>query len=300
LDISIHVDAASGGFFAPFAYPKYKWAFDVPRVVSINTSGHKFGLVYPGLGWIVWRNPEFLHKDLVFELHYLGSVEYSYTLNFSKPASPFIAQMFNFLNLGVEGFRRIAIKGLRNSRLLSRALEGTYFKVYSNIHKPASQTTLAQKMSQAALEAKSMSGDNEVADFDDPEMYEFGLPVVAFGLSDQFKKDYPHVQQVWVQTLLRGKGWIVPNYNAPPNEEKVELLRIVVRESLTTDLIERLITDILEVTESLMKDASFMAIATGQLGGLSQPDKEHGRPDKESFGGDSKDGKGQETYAKTC
>ena len=68
LNIPIHVDAASGGFVAPFAYPDLKWAFDVPRVVSINTSGHKFGLVYPGLGWILWRDEKCLHKDLVFEL----------------------------------------------------------------------------------------------------------------------------------------------------------------------------------------------------------------------------------------
>lgn len=69
LDIPIHVDAASGGFVAPFAYPEgYQWCFDVPRVVSINTSGHKYGLVYPGLGWILWRDEACLHKDLIFEL----------------------------------------------------------------------------------------------------------------------------------------------------------------------------------------------------------------------------------------
>lgn len=68
LNVPVHVDAASGGFVAPFAYPDLKWAFDVPRVVSINTSGHKFGLVYPGLGWILWRDEKCLHKDLVFEL----------------------------------------------------------------------------------------------------------------------------------------------------------------------------------------------------------------------------------------
>ena len=67
-DVPIHVDAASGGFCAPFSYPKFKWAFDIPRVVSINTSGHKFGLVYPGLGWVLWRDEKFLHKDLIFEL----------------------------------------------------------------------------------------------------------------------------------------------------------------------------------------------------------------------------------------
>lgn len=68
LDIPIHVDAASGGFTAPFIYPNYKWSFNVSRVMSIGTSGHKFGLVYPGLGWILWRDESLLHKDLIFEL----------------------------------------------------------------------------------------------------------------------------------------------------------------------------------------------------------------------------------------
>lgn len=72
LDIPIHVDAASGGFIAPFVYPKLRWSFDVSRVVSINTSGHKFGLVYPGLGWILWRDESLLHKDLIFELRESG------------------------------------------------------------------------------------------------------------------------------------------------------------------------------------------------------------------------------------
>jgi glutamate/tyrosine decarboxylase-like PLP-dependent enzyme len=68
LDIPIHVDGASGAFIAPFAHPNLKWSFDVPRVVSINTSGHKFGLVYAGLGWILWRDESYLHRDLIFEL----------------------------------------------------------------------------------------------------------------------------------------------------------------------------------------------------------------------------------------
>jgi glutamate decarboxylase len=91
LDIPIHVDAASGGFVAPFAYPKYKWAFDVPRVQSINTSGHKYGLTYVGLGWVIWKDESFLPKELIFELHYLGSTEYSFTLNFSSPAAPSVS-----------------------------------------------------------------------------------------------------------------------------------------------------------------------------------------------------------------
>ena len=104
LDIPIHVDGASGAMVAPFATPDHKWSFDIPRVASINTSGHKFGLVYPGIGWIIFRSPELVPSDLVFELHYLGSVEYSFGLNFSRPAAPMLGQMFNFISLGREGF----------------------------------------------------------------------------------------------------------------------------------------------------------------------------------------------------
>ena len=82
-DVPIHVDGASGAMVAPFATPDHKWSFDVPRVASINTSGHKFGMVYPGIGWIIFRSPEMVPSDLVFELHYLGSVEYSFGLNLS-------------------------------------------------------------------------------------------------------------------------------------------------------------------------------------------------------------------------
>ncbi|KAJ6469527.1 pyridoxal phosphate-dependent transferase, partial [Mycena sanguinolenta] len=245
LDIPIHVDGASGAFIAPFAYPDYKWAFDVKRVHSINTSGHKFGLVYAGLGWVLWKDESMLHKDLIFELHYLGSVEYSFTLNFSKPAAPIIAQMYNFLNLGFDGYRRIAIKDLRNARMLSRALDTTYYTVLSNIHKPSAK-------GRAELETAD--------DQDDPEFYERGLPVVAFRLSDKFMADYPHVQQAWVQSMLRTKGWIVPNYAAPPSVQEIEILRVVVRETLSEDLCERLIVDILEITEALMGTSAFSRV----------------------------------------
>ncbi|KAJ7089329.1 glutamate decarboxylase [Mycena belliarum] len=246
LDIPIHVDGASGAMIAPFAYPTYKWAFDVPRVASINTSGHKFGLVYAGLGWILWRDESLLHKDLIFELHYLGSVEYSFTLNFSKPAAPIIAQMYNFLNLGFEGYRRIAIKDLRNARMLSRALEATYFTVLSNVHKPSER-------GRAELEGAN--------DTDEPELYERGLPVVSFRLSDKFAAEFPHVEQAWIQSMLRTKGWIVPNYNAPEGEAETQILRVVVRETLSEDLVERLIVDILEVTEALMGTSAYSRTA---------------------------------------
>ncbi|KAJ7138454.1 glutamate decarboxylase [Mycena crocata] len=284
LDIPIHVDGASGAFIAPFAYPTYKWAFDVPRVHSINTSGHKFGLVYAGLGWVLWRDESLLHKDLIFELHYLGSVEYSFTLNFSKPAAPIIAQMYNFLNLGFDGFRRIAIKDLRNARMLSRALEATYFTVLSNVHKPS---------------AKGVAELESTNDTDDPELYERGLPVVSFRLSDKFAAEYPHVQQAWIQSMLRTKGWIVPNYNAPEGEAETQILRVVVRETLSEDLIERLIVDILEVTEALMESSTAAMLLKGA--NMNQPDKDHGRPEKANFGdGTGEAAQGQSGFARQC
>ena len=137
VSVPIHVDGASGGFIAPFATPNLKWDFRIPRVVSINTSGHKFGLSYVGVGWVVWRSKDFLPKDLIFELHYLGSVEYSFSLNFSRPAHPIIAQYFNFVHLGFEGYRAVAMDDLKNARLYSRALEKSgLFEVMSDVHRP--------------------------------------------------------------------------------------------------------------------------------------------------------------------
>jgi len=99
-------------------------------------SGHKFGLSYVGVGWAVWRDKEYLPKELIFELHYLGSVEYSFSLNFSRPAAPIIAQYFNFLNLGHEGYRKIGLADVKNARVLSRALEKTgWYTVISDIHR---------------------------------------------------------------------------------------------------------------------------------------------------------------------
>jgi glutamate decarboxylase len=85
-DVAIHVDAASGGFVAPFLHPALEWDFRVPRVASINASGHKYGLVYPGVGWVVWRDPEALPEELVFKVNYLGGQMPTFSLNFSRPA----------------------------------------------------------------------------------------------------------------------------------------------------------------------------------------------------------------------
>jgi glutamate decarboxylase len=107
LDIPIHVDGASGGFVAPFLDPDLEWDFRVPRVQSINVSGHKYGLVYPGVGWAIWRDAEALPEDLIFWVNYLGDEMPTFALNFSRPGSQVVAQYYTFLRLGMEGYRRV-------------------------------------------------------------------------------------------------------------------------------------------------------------------------------------------------
>jgi glutamate decarboxylase len=106
-DVPVHVDAASGGFVAPFVQPDLVWDFQLERVQSINASGHKYGLVYPGVGWALWRDADALPRDLVFEVNYLGGKMPTFALNFSRPGSEVVAQYFMFLSLGAEGYRRV-------------------------------------------------------------------------------------------------------------------------------------------------------------------------------------------------
>lgn len=113
LEIGLHVDAASGGFVAPFLDPDLAWDFRLPNVVSINVSGHKYGLVYPGIGWALWRGKAYLPEDLVFHVNYLGGDIPTFTLNFSRPGNQIVGQYYNFLRLGHEGYTRI-MKNLRN------------------------------------------------------------------------------------------------------------------------------------------------------------------------------------------
>lgn len=107
LDVKIHVDGASGAMIAPFLQPDLEWDFRIDRVVSINTSGHKYGLVYPGLGWVVWRSTDHLPDDLIFRVSYLGGDMPTFALNFSRPGAQVLLQYYVFLRLGVEGYRKV-------------------------------------------------------------------------------------------------------------------------------------------------------------------------------------------------
>ncbi len=107
IDVPVHVDGASGAFVAPFVDEELEWDFRLPRVASINASGHKYGLVYPGVGWVVWRDADALPEDLIFWVNYLGDNMPTFALNFSRPGAQVVAQYYNFLRLGFEGYRSV-------------------------------------------------------------------------------------------------------------------------------------------------------------------------------------------------
>jgi glutamate decarboxylase len=123
LDVPLHVDAASGGFVWPFLYPHSEWDFRLEQVRSINVSGHKFGLVYPGIGWLVFREQSDLAEDLVFYENYLGKTDATFTLNFSTGASMVLAQYFNFVRLGREGYTVVMQAMQENAKALAKRLE---------------------------------------------------------------------------------------------------------------------------------------------------------------------------------
>lgn len=151
------------------------------------------------------------------------------------------------IKLGFDGYRKISLRNAKNARLLARALENsTYFDVVSEVHHPAidadSSTTaepsLLDKATQAVTGHKHHGAHRHHGGQleDDIEFYKPSLPVVAFKFNAQFRQEYPNVKQRWIQTLLRSKSWIVPNYDLPPNAENEEVLRVVIRENFSEEL----------------------------------------------------------------
>lgn len=238
IDVKIHVDGASGAFVAPFIFPDLKWDFQIDRVVSINTSGHKFGLTTAGLGWVIWRDMKYLPESLRFKLDYLGGVEETFSLNFSRPGFPVIHQYYNLLTFGRDGYTEIFSNSINNARNLSFFLDQSeYFEVLSVIHKPAKEGTYTS---------------NDVSGTRYNQKFAPGLPVVAFRFSEEFRKEYPQIPQSILSLLLRNKGYIIPNYHLPPAEQGIEVLRIVVRQSLSLNLLEKLMQDIITSVKLLV------------------------------------------------
>ncbi|KAJ2706587.1 glutamate decarboxylase gad1 [Coemansia sp. IMI 203386] len=256
-DVPIHVDGASGAFVAPFAQPQLEWDFRVPRVASISTSGHKFGLTYPGIGWVLWRAPEYLPDGLTFELSYLGGVEKTFTLNFSHPSCFLLAQYYQFLRYGRTGYARIMNACMYHARLLSVAIEATgIYACVSDIHRPRgclgyseeSRLAASRMFADAAQAAERTSGTDPSVN----EPFNDGLPEVAFSFTDWFRHKHPTASQDVVSTLLRVRGWIVPNYPLPPDAADIHVMRIVIKEASSEDYVNRLVRDLLWATQTML------------------------------------------------
>ncbi len=208
LDIPMHVDAASAGFITPFYEPDFKWDFRLEQVKSINTSGHKFGLVYPGLGWLIFRNEHLLPEELKFYVNYLGDEMPTYTLNFSEGSSMVIAQYYNILRLGKEGYGEIVKKMMNNANYL------------------------AEKLSESG-EFEVINGAKHI-------------PVVTFKL-----KNMESSKAFDLSYRIRERGWIVPAYSLPPNAQDTTIMRVVVRENFTADMVDIFVEDILNAKKSI-------------------------------------------------
>ncbi len=213
-DIPIHIDAASGGFILPFLYPEKKWDFRLKWVYSISTSGHKYGLVYPGLGWVVWKDKKYLPKDMSFSVNYLGASISQVGLNFSRPAAQILAQYYNFIHLGVEGYTEIHSNSMDIAKYCHKAIgKMPCFKNYSEtLENPLFIWTM------------------------DPD-YEKGAKWTLFDLQDK----------------LMQSGWMVPAYTMPKDIEDMVVMRIVVRQGMSRDMADMLIEDITNAVAELEK-----------------------------------------------
>ncbi|MCH9667896.1 MAG: glutamate decarboxylase [Actinomycetia bacterium] len=215
-DVPVHVDAASGGFVVPFLHPDVRWDFRLPRVVSINVSGHKYGLTYPGIGFVVWRGPEHLPEDLVFRVNYLGGNMPTFTLNFSRPGNQVVGQYYNFLRLGRQGYAQVM-----------RCLSDT-----------------AQWLSRELGEMSGPDGKRIFHVISDGSK----IPVVAFRLVEGIKYTVFDVS-----ALLRSYGWQVPAYTMPEGASDIAVLRVVVREGFSANMARALRDDLRDVLAKLGK-----------------------------------------------
>jgi glutamate decarboxylase len=213
LDIPLHVDGASGGFVWPFLYPDSKWDFRLEQVRSINVSGHKYGLVYPGIGWLIFREESDLAQDLVFYENYLGKTDATFTLNFSTGASMVLAQYYNFIRLGRDGYTYVMKQMQQNAQALA-----------ANLRESGRFEVIGDDLEQLPLVAFRLSGDHTGYDESD----------IAWQLSAE-------------------RGWMVPAYTLPPNAEKVKIMRALVKETMSREQVERLTRDIADACSTLDK-----------------------------------------------
>ncbi|RSS50189.1 glutamate decarboxylase [Streptomyces sp. WAC07061] len=210
-DVPVHVDAASGGFVAPFLHPDTVWDFRLPRVASVNTSGHKYGLAPLGVGWIVWRTADLLPARLVFDVDYLGGDMPTFALNFSRPGGEVIAQYYLFLRLGRGGYRRVQQACADTARYLAAEIEGMgpFTLLYDG---------------------------------------QGGLPAVSYTLTDPAGAGFSLYD---LSDRLRMRGWQVPSYPLPADRQDTVVQRVLIRHGVTRDQTALLVDDLRRAVEHL-------------------------------------------------
>lgn len=213
-DIPIHVDAASGGFILPFLKPELKWDFRLKWVYSISTSGHKYGLVYPGLGWVVWRGKEYLPKEMSFSVNYLGANITQVGLNFSRPAAQVLGQYYNFIRFGFDGYREIQQSSMDVAQYCHR-----------NIGEMKCFTNYADHLEN---------------------------PLFIWYMNPEYDKTAKWTLYD-LQATLQQSGWMVPAYTLPKNMEDVVVMRIVARQGMSRDMADMLLTDIRNAVDAFEK-----------------------------------------------
>lgn len=211
-EIPIHVDAASGGFILPFIHPDLKWDFRLKWVLSISTSGHKFGLVYPGLGWVVWKDKKYLPGPMAFSVNYLGANITQVGLNFSRPAAQILGQYYQFIRLGFEGYKAIQTNSMKIAQY-----------IHDEIGKMPQFTNYSDKVVNPLFIWYMNSEYNKTAKW------------TLFDLQDK----------------LSQSGWMVPAYTMPENIENVIVMRVVVRQGFSRDMADMLLSDMRAAIASL-------------------------------------------------
>ncbi|MFG1419002.1 glutamate decarboxylase [Xanthobacter sp. V0B-10] len=233
LDIPIHVDGASGGFLAPFCAPDLEWDFSLPRVKSINSSGHKFGLAPLGVGWVVWREAGDLPQELVFDVNYLGGDMPTFALNFSRPGGQVIAQYYNFIRLGREGYAKIQNACYDTAEFLAREIGALGpFEIL-------------------------FDGDRKA-----------GIPALCWKLKDD-KAGIGGYTLYDLADRLRSRGWQVPAYSMPANRQDLVIQRILVRHGVSRDLAGLLIDDMKRALDYFAKHPVTAPLTSDEASGFN-------------------------------
>ncbi|HBN77050.1 MAG TPA: glutamate decarboxylase [Planctomycetaceae bacterium] len=230
LDIRMHVDAASGGFLSPFCSPDLVWDFRIPRVKSINASGHKFGLSPLGVGWVIWRESTDLPEDLIFWVNYLGGNMRDIALNFSRPGGQVVCQYYNFLRLGKEGYRKIHTACYETAQFIASEIEklGPFQVIY------------------------------------DGEM-DAGIPAVCWKMKDDANTGFSLYDMA---DRLRSRGWQVPAYSLPANMQELSIQRILVRQGVSRDLGTLLVEDMKRTLEHFQQHPVLTPMTPAEASGF--------------------------------